>query len=114
MQRPHYLGFIMNFRLIVSVCFALSLTAGAVFAQTAELKTAQKAAVAAQICELNLDSGKSSQLGDAVQRLEQKSGLAQGDLDASFTEAQTAAEADKAGFCGDAAKLVDDTIAAAN
>ncbi len=100
-------------RIVVIAGLALALTTSAAMAQSAELKLAHRAAVAAQACELNLDSAKSSQLGDAVQRLEQKSGLAQGDLDAQFTETQAAADTDKAGFCDGAAKAVDDVIAAA-
>jgi hypothetical protein len=103
-------GLAMNFRLIVT---ALVLSSGVAFAQSAELKNAHRAAVAAQSCELTLDSTKSSQLGDAVQRLEQKSGLAQGDLDSLFSEAQAAADADKATFCNDVEKLIDDVIASA-
>jgi hypothetical protein len=102
----------MTFRLIAAAMFFAVATTSA-FAQSAELKMAHKAAVSAQACDLNLDSAKSSELGDAVQRLEQKSGLAQGDLDALFTEAQTAADADKAAFCTDAEKTIDKVIAAA-
>jgi hypothetical protein len=102
----------MKFRLISAALFTTAATTSA-FAQSAELKLAHKAAVSAQACDLNLDSAKSSQLGDAVQRLEQKSGLAQGDLDALFTEAQTAADADKDAFCKDAEKTIDQVIASA-
>jgi hypothetical protein len=101
----------MTFRLIAAALIVTAATTSA-FAQSAELKMAHKAAVSAQACDLNLDSAKSSQLGDAVQRLEQKSGLAQGDLDALFTEAQTAADADKTTFCTDAEKTIDKVIAA--
>ena len=45
------------------------------------------------------------QLGDAVQRMEQRSGLAQGDLDALWSATQQAADADNAGFCAEAAGL---------
>lgn len=106
----------MNLKLVASFAFATVLTAGAVFAQSApaELVTAYKAGVAAAKCDLGLDPAKESQLGDAVQRVEQKSGLAQGDLDALWSETQAAQEADSATFCGDAAAEIDKTIAAAN
>ena len=106
----------MNLKLVATFAFATALTAGAVFAQSApaDLVSAYKAGVAAAKCELGLDPGKESQLGDAVQRVEQKSGLAQGDLDALWSETQAAQEADAAGFCGAAAAEIDKTIAAAN
>lgn len=106
----------MNLKLVASFAFATVLTAGAVFAQSApaELVTAYKAGVAAAKCDLGLDPAKESQIGDAVQRIEQKSGLAQGDLDALWSETQAAQEADSAGFCGAAAGDIDKTIAAAN
>jgi hypothetical protein len=105
------LGVSMKIRLVVAG-LVLALSASATLAQSAELKLAHKAAVAAQACDLNLDSAKSSQLGDAVLRLEQKSGLAQSELDTLFAEAQAAADADKAAFCADAAKAVDSVLAA--
>jgi hypothetical protein len=80
----------------------------------AELVAAYKAGVAAEKCSLDLASDKSSQLGDAVQRMEQRSGLAQGDLDALWSATQQAADADNAGFCAEAAGLVDGVIAGAN
>ncbi len=88
---------------------ALSLPAAAQSAP-ADLVAAYKAGVAGQKCELGLDSDKSSQLGDAVARVEQKSGLAQGDLDALWSETEAAADADNAGFCAEAAALVDKVI----
>jgi hypothetical protein len=106
----------MKLRLAVAIIFATALTAGAVFAQSVptELAAAYKAGVAAEKCDLGLDSAKSSQLGDAVQRIEQKSGLGQGDLDALYTQTQADADADNAGFCGPAAAMVDEVIASAN
>jgi hypothetical protein len=106
----------MKVSLFASILFASALTAGAVLAQSApaDLVTAYKAGVAAAKCDLGLDSGKESQLGDAVQRLEQKSGLAQGDLDALWSGTESAADADMDGFCGGAAAEIDKTIAAVN
>ncbi len=106
----------MKLTLAASIVFASLLTAGAVFAQSApaELVSAYKAGVAAAKCNLGLDSAKESQLGDAVQRIEQKSGLAQGDLDALWSETQAAVEADATGFCAAAAADIDKTIASAN
>jgi hypothetical protein len=48
-----------------------------------------------------------------VQRAEQKSGLAQDDLDALWTETQATAEADNAGFCAKAVPKIDAVIKAA-
>lgn len=106
----------MKLNLVLSIAFASALTAGAVLAQSApaELVTAYKAGVGAAKCGLGLDSGKESQLGDAVQRIEQKSGLAQADLDALWSQTQAEQEADSAGFCGAVAAAIDKTIAAAN
>jgi hypothetical protein len=105
----------MNSRLIASILFASLLTAGAVFAQAAppELSMAYRAGVAAAKCNLGLDQATESQLGDAVQRLEQKSGLAQPELDALWSDTQSAQAADVEGFCAAAAKDVEKTIAAA-
>ncbi len=105
----------MNLKLIASFAVATLLTAGAVFAQSAppDLVSAYKAGVAAAKCNLGLDAGKESQIGDAVQRIEQKSGLAQADLDALWASTQSAQEADSAGFCGAAAAEIDKTVAAA-
>ena len=66
----------MTSRLLLSVLFAAALTLGAVLAQaaSAELVSAYQAGVAGKLCEPKLDSDKSSRLGDAVQRAEQKSG----------------------------------------
>ncbi|NMD07487.1 MAG: hypothetical protein GYA66_05875 [Phyllobacteriaceae bacterium] len=106
----------MNLKLVASLAFATLLTAGAVFAQSApaELVTAYKAGVAAAKCELGLDPAKESQIGDAVQRIEQKSGLAQAELDALWASTQADQAADSAGFCGTSADAIDKTIAAAN
>ena len=106
----------MNLQLAAAIIVATLLTAGAVFAQSApaDLVTAYKAGVAAAKCDLGLDPAKESQIGDAVQRIEQKSGLAQADLDALWSETQAAQEADTAGFCGAASVEIDKTIAAAN
>lgn len=94
---------------VALVTVALSLPA---FAQKApaDLVAAYKAGVAGQKCDLGLDSDKSSQLGDAVARVEQKSGLAQEDLDALWSETEAAADADNTGFCAEAAALIDKVI----
>lgn len=84
---------------------------GIAAAQSADLVAAYKAGVAAEKCNLGLEAAKSSQLGDAVQRIEQRSGLAQADLDALWSKTQGDADADSAGFCADAAALVDKVIA---
>ena len=82
-------------------------------AQTApaDLVAAYKAGVAAVKCDLGLASDKSSQLGDTVQKIEQKSGLAQTDLDALWSKTEAGADADTAGFCAGAAATVDKVIA---
>ncbi len=104
----------MTSRLLISVLFASALTLGAVIAQAApaELVDAYAAGVAGKVCEPKLDSGKSSQLGDAVQRAEQKSGLGQDELDALWSQTQAAAKADNAGFCADAVPKIDAAIKA--
>jgi hypothetical protein len=105
----------MKSRLMFSaVVFTLSF-GGLAFAQSApaDLIAAYQAGVAAAKCNLGLDSGKSSQLGDAVQRIEQRSGLAQNDLDALWSKTQDEADADNAGFCGKAAQGIDAVIASA-
>ena len=79
----------------------------------ADLVAAYRAGVAAAKCNLGLDSNKSSQLGDAVQRIEQRSGLAQNDLDALWSKTQGDADADNAGFCAQAAAGIDGVIASA-
>jgi hypothetical protein len=106
----------MNLKLTAAIAAATLLTAGAVFAQSAPaaLVTAYKAGVAAAKCDLGLDADKESQIGDAVQRLEQKSGLAQGELDALWSETQAAQAADSAGFCASANAEIEQTLAAAN
>ena len=106
----------MNFKLIAALSVATLLTAGAVLAQSAppDLVSAYKAGVAAAKCNLGLDPGKESALGDAVQRTEQKSGLDQGALDALWSDTQSAFDADSAGFCGAAAGEIDKTISRAN
>ena len=103
----------MDFRLPVIAAAALISVTAAVQAQSApaSLVAAYRAGVAAEKCGLDLPSGKSSQLGDAVQRNEQRSGLAQGDLDALWSKTQDEAGADPAGFCASAAALVDKVIA---
>jgi len=100
-------------RLAPAAAIALSILALPALAQRApaDLVAAYKAGVAAVKCDLGLASDKSSQLGDAVQRIEQKSGLAQGDLDAQWSETEAAADADNAGFCADASALIDKVIA---
>jgi hypothetical protein len=108
-------AFAMTSRLIVSAVLVVGLGSGFAFAQSApaELIAAYQAGVAAAKCNLGLDSGKSSQLGDAVQRIEQRSGLAQNDLDALWTKTQGDADADNAGFCSQAAAGIDGVIASA-
>ena len=105
----------MKSRLILSVLFASALSVGAVVAQTApaELIAAYEAGVAGKMCKPKLDSAKSSALGNAVQHFEQKSGLAQADLDALWTKTQGDAKADAAGFCGKSMAQVDEVIKAA-
>jgi hypothetical protein len=104
----------MKSRFVISVLFASALTIGAVVAHaaSAELTDAYAAGVAGKVCEPKLDSGKSSQLGDAVQRAEQKSGLAQVELDALWKKTQDEAKADTAGFCAAAVAKVDAVIKA--
>lgn len=106
----------MNVKLIASLTLATLLTAGAVLAQSAPaaLVSAYKAGVAAAKCDLGLDPAKESALGDAVQRVEQKSGLAQDQLDTLWNDTQAAHDADAAGFCAAAGGEIDKTIAAAN
>jgi hypothetical protein len=105
----------MNLKLVACFACATLLTAGAVFAQQAptELVAAYKAGVAAAKCELGLDPGKEGELGDAVQRIEQKSGLAQSELDTLWSDTQAAQRSDSAAFCAAAAEEIDKTIAAA-
>jgi hypothetical protein len=105
----------MNFKLIAALSLATLLTAGAVLAQSApaDLVAAYKAGVAAAKCDLGLDQAKEGALGDAVQRIEQKSGLAQEQLDTLWKDTQAAQEADAAGFCASAAGEIDNTIAKA-
>ncbi len=105
----------MKTRLIISTLLAVGLGSGTALAQSApaDLVAAYQAGVAAAKCNLGLDSGKSSQLGDAVQRIEQRSGLAQNDLDALWTKTQGDADADNAGFCSAAAAGIDGVIASA-
>ena len=94
-------GDFMKSRLVLSVLFASALSVGAVVAQTApaELIAAYEAGVAGKMCKPKLDSAMSSALGNAVQHFEQKSGLAQNDLDALWTKTQDGAKADAEGFC---------------
>jgi hypothetical protein len=108
-------AFAMTSRLIISAILVVGLGSGIASAQSApaDLIAAYQAGVAAAKCNLGLDSGKSSQLGDAVQRIEQRSGLAQNDLDALWTKTQGDADADTAGFCGRAAAGIDGVIASA-
>jgi hypothetical protein len=99
-------------KLAVIALFAASLSLPALAQKApADLVAAYKAGVAGQKCDLGLDSDKSSQLGDAVARAEQKSGLAQGDLDALWADTEAAADADLAGFCAAAGAIIDKVIA---
>ncbi len=98
-----------------AVISTIILSAGAAWAQSApaDLVAAYRAGVAAAKCDLGLDSAKSSELGDAVQRLEQKSGLGQNDLDALWTKTQDEAEADNAAYCAKESKNIDSVIGSA-
>jgi hypothetical protein len=105
----------MKSRMMFSAILVMGLGSGLALAQSApaDLIAAYQAGVAAAKCNLGLDSGKSSKLGDAVQRIEQRSGLAQNDLDALWTKTQGEADADNAGFCSKAAAGIDAVIASA-
>jgi hypothetical protein len=87
-------------------------TAGVVMAQSApaDLVAAYRAGVAAAKCDLALDSAKTSELGDAVQRIEQRSGLSQNELDALWTQTQDLATADSAAYCAKEAGGIDAVI----
>lgn len=95
----------MNRVLLAAATLALSASA-AFAAPPADLVAAYKAGVAAVKCNLELSSDASSKLGDAVQKVEQKSGLAQADLDALWADTEAAADADNAGFCTGAEDLI--------
>ena len=103
----------MKIRLMLASAIVFGAASLPVLAQSApaDLVAAYRAGVAAAKCNLGLDSNKSSQLGDAVQRIEQRSGLAQNDLDALWSKTQAEADADNAGFCAEAAAGVDGVIA---
>ena len=103
----------MKIRLMLASVIVFGAANLPVLAQSApaDLVAAYRAGVAAAKCNLSLDSNKSSQLGDAVQRIEQRSGLAQNDLDALWSKTQAEADADNAGFCAEAAAGVDGVIA---
>ncbi len=105
----------MKFHLMLASAILTAVVSTPSWAQSApaDLIAAYQAGVAAAKCNLGLDSGKSSQLGDAVQRIEQRSGLAQNDLDALWSKTQAAADADNAGFCAQAAASIDGVIASA-
>jgi hypothetical protein len=105
----------MKIRLMFAAAIVLGAASLPILAQSApaDLVAAYRAGVAAAKCNLGLDSNKSSQLGDAVQRVEQRSGLAQNDLDALWSKTQAEADADNAGFCAQAAAGVDSVIASA-
>lgn len=78
-----------------------------------DLVAAYRAGVAAAKCDLALDSAKSSALGDAVQRIEQRSGLGQNDLDALWAKTQDEAEADNAAYCAKESGRIDAVISLA-
>ena len=105
----------MTSRLLLSAAVLIWIGSASAFAQSApsDLVAAYQAGVAAAKCNLGLDSAKSSQLGDAVQRIEQRSGLAQNDLDALWSKTQADADADNAGFCAKASADIDAVIASA-
>lgn len=94
------------------LCLAL---ASPVWAQSAppDLVAAYRAGVAAAKCDLGLTSAKSSELSAAVQRIEQRSGLGQNDLDSLWARTQDEASADSAAFCGREAGNVDAVIESA-
>lgn len=75
-----------------------------------DLVAAYRAGVAAAKCDLGLSSSKSSQLSDAVQQIEQRSGLGQGDLDSLWTKTQDEAAADSATYCAAEANNIDTVI----
>jgi hypothetical protein len=105
----------MKIRLLFASAFVLVASSLPALTQSApaDLVAAYRAGVAAAKCNLGLDSNKSSQLGDAVQRVEQRSGLAQNDLDALWSKTQAEADADNAGFCAQSAAGIDSVIASA-
>ena len=105
----------MKIRLMLgsAVVFAALISPAMAQSAPADLIAAYQAGVAAAKCNLGLDSNKSSQLGDAVQRIEQRSGLAQNDLDALWSKTQADADADNAGFCSKAGAGIDGVIASA-
>jgi hypothetical protein len=105
----------MNIRFAAFFLTASLSLSGLALAQAApaDLVAGYKAGVAAAKCEPALDSDKSSQLGDAVQRLEQRSGMAQNDLDALWSETQAEADKDLPGFCAAALPTVDAVISSA-
>jgi hypothetical protein len=79
----------------------------------ASVEDAYYAGVAAQKCGLELSAEQSSLLGDAVQRAEQASGLAAGDLDTLWKKVNAEADKDTEGFCGAHKAAVEKTLAAA-
>lgn len=105
----------MKIRLMLGSAIVFAAMSSLAIAQSApaDLIAAYQAGVAAAKCNLGLDSNKSSQLGDAVQRIEQRSGLAQNDLDALWSKTQADADADNAGFCAKAGAGIDGVIASA-
>lgn len=100
---------------ISAIALIIAFGGTSAFAQSApaDLVAAYRAGVAAAKCDLALDSGKSSQLGDAVQRIEQRSGLSQNDLDALWAKTQGEAEADNAAYCAKEGQTIDAVIASA-
>ena len=105
----------MKFKVMFITAILIAATSLPAAAQSApaDLIAAYKAGVAAAKCNLGLDSNKSSQLGDAVQRIEQRSGLGQNDLDALWSKTQADADANNAGFCAQAAAGINGVIASA-
>lgn len=103
-------------RFIAIILTVSTMAASAAMAQSAppDLVAAYRAGVAAAKCDLGLNSAKSSELGDAVQRIEQRSGLGQNDLDALWAKTQDEAEADSAGYCAREAGNIDAVISSAN
>jgi hypothetical protein len=86
----------MRILIVFTAIAALSTTASA----NEAVANAYYAGVAAQKCGLELSAEQSSLLGDVVQRAEQSSGLAAGDLDGIWKKVNAEADADADGFCG--------------
>jgi hypothetical protein len=80
---------------------------------TDAITDAYRAGVAAVECDFDVSSELSSALGEAVQRIEQASGMGQKQLDGLWAKLVAEAKADPVGFCAAAAALIDQTLASA-